>query len=94
LMSDNGQNRAKNMTSIDGSDSSDNFPKAILDNKRNIQDSIEKPTDKIPDSIYRLGHSDRWACKNCNMRDDKWGMIKHPQYCKAGNQSKQNSMGR
>jgi hypothetical protein len=35
----------------------------------------------IPDSIYRLGHSDKWACKNCNIRDDKWYMIKH--HCKG-----------
>ncbi len=35
----------------------------------------------IPDSIYRLGHSDKWACENCNIRDDKWCMIKHKQYC-------------
>jgi hypothetical protein len=49
----------------------------------------------IPDSIYRLGHSDKWACKNCNIRDDKWCMVKHPQYCRGtarGGQSiKQNS---
>jgi hypothetical protein len=37
--------------------------------------------EKILQSIYRLGHSDKWACKNCNLRDDKWGMIKHS--CKA-----------
>ena len=30
----------------------------------------------IPDSIYRLGHSDRWACKNCNTKGDKWFMLK------------------
>jgi hypothetical protein len=45
----------------------------------------------IPDSIYRLGHSDKWACKNCSLKDDKWGMIRHVEYCKgAGSQSKQN----
>jgi hypothetical protein len=37
----------------------------------------------VPDSIYRLGHSDKWACKNCNMKDDKWCMLKHQQYCRG-----------
>jgi hypothetical protein len=32
---------------------------------------------KLPPYVYRLGHSDRFACKLCNIRDDKWGMIKH-----------------
>jgi DNA-binding transcriptional ArsR family regulator len=47
----------------------------------------------IPDSIYRLGNSDKFACKNCRLKDDKWGMIRHVQYCKGagGSQStKQN----
>jgi hypothetical protein len=29
------------------------------------------------ESIYRLGHSDTWACKNCKQKDDKWFMQKH-----------------
>jgi hypothetical protein len=44
---------------------------------------------KIPASIYRLGHSDKWACKNCNLRDDKWGMIKHTQWCRGAGVSNQ-----
>jgi hypothetical protein len=44
----------------------------------------------IPDSIYRLGNSDKFACKDCRLKDDKWGMIRHVEYCKgAGSQSKQ-----
>jgi hypothetical protein len=53
----------------------------------------EQEEQQIPNSIYRLGHSDKWACKNCNVKDDKWFMLKHPRYCKAANQSKQNSNG-
>jgi hypothetical protein len=43
----------------------------------------------IPDSIYRLGNSDKFACKNCRLKDDKWGMIRHVEYCKGagGSQS-------
>jgi hypothetical protein len=41
----------------------------------------------IPASIYRLGHSDRWACKDCNIRGDKWFMLTHPEYCKGANHS-------
>ena len=47
-----------------------------------IEESSTREQQKLPDSIYRLGHSDKWACKYCNLRDDKWGMIKH--YCKGG----------
>ncbi|MGC1932636.1 MAG: hypothetical protein WA667_26990 [Candidatus Nitrosopolaris sp.] len=32
---------------------------------------------KLPPYVFRLGHSDRFACKFCNIRDDKWGMINH-----------------
>src|SRR5215207_5465939 len=28
-------------------------------------------------TIYRLGHSDIWACKNCKQTGDKWYMQKH-----------------
>jgi hypothetical protein len=28
-------------------------------------------------SIHRLGHSDTWACKNCDQRGDKWFMQNH-----------------
>jgi hypothetical protein len=47
---------------------------------------------EVVKAIYRLGYSDLFACKNCNVKGDKWFMLKHPQYCKAGNQlTKQNS---
>jgi hypothetical protein len=38
-----------------------------------------QPTPTALKSIYRLGHSDTWACsrKNCNLRGDKWFMQKH-----------------
>jgi hypothetical protein len=48
---------------------------------------------QTPDSIYRIGHSDLFGCKNCKIKGDKPFMIKHPKYCKAVNQSKQNSNG-
>jgi hypothetical protein len=32
-------------------------------------------------SIYRLGHSDNFACRNCKVRGDKWFMRKH--HCKG-----------
>ena len=32
---------------------------------------------KLPPYVYRLGHSDRFACNLCSLKDDKWGMIKH-----------------
>jgi tetratricopeptide (TPR) repeat protein len=36
----------------------------------------------LSESIYRLGHSDVFACHNCIQRGDKWFMIKHR--CKGG----------
>jgi hypothetical protein len=59
-----------------------------------IEESSTLEQQKVPATIYRLGHSDRWACKDCNIKGDKWFMLTHPQYCKAGNKSKQNSDGR
>jgi hypothetical protein len=32
---------------------------------------------QIPDSIYRLGHSDTWACKNCKLTGDIHFMTHH-----------------
>jgi hypothetical protein len=34
-------------------------------------------TKKIPPPIYRLGHSDTWACHDCKQRGDRWFMEKH-----------------
>jgi len=51
--------------------------------------SAEKETEQqIPNSIYRLGHSDRWACKNCSVKGDKWFMLTHPEHCKTRNKNK------
>lgn len=49
----------------------------------------------IPDSIYRLGHSDLIGCKNCKVKGDKPFMLNHPKYCieAATSKSKQNSGG-
>jgi hypothetical protein len=70
-----------------------------LENKQPIasQEPSEPSANKaveqqIPNSIYRLGHSDLFACKNCKVRGDKPFMIKHPQYCRrAAGRLKHNS---
>ena len=28
-------------------------------------------------AIYRIGHTDNWACHNCKQRGDTWFMQKH-----------------
>jgi hypothetical protein len=33
---------------------------------------------KIINSICRFEGTDRWFCRNCNMKGDKWFMMKHP----------------
>jgi hypothetical protein len=53
------------------------------------QNDVSNAEIVIPDSVYRLGHSDLFACKSCKVKGDKWFMLTHPQYCKTGNQSKQ-----
>jgi hypothetical protein len=53
----------------------------------------KKKQQKIPDSIYRLGHSDKFACKNCSLKDDKWGIIRHVEYCKGSRKVNQNNLG-
>jgi hypothetical protein len=56
-------------------------------NPRDYSSSQIRP--EVVKAIYRLGHSDLFACKNCNVKGDKWFMLEHPQYCKAGNRLKQ-----
>ena len=31
----------------------------------------------IPEGVYRIGRTDRFGCKFCNVKDDKWGIAKH-----------------
>ena len=33
---------------------------------------------EIINNIDRFTGTDRWFCKKCSMRDDKWFMMKHP----------------
>jgi hypothetical protein len=33
---------------------------------------------EVKQSIYRLGQTDTWGCRNCKIKDDKWGMQKYP----------------
>ena len=33
---------------------------------------------KIINSMHRFEGTDRWFCKNCAMKGDKWFMMKHP----------------
>ena len=44
---------------------------------------IREQESVITKTIYRLGHSDTWACELCKLRGDKWFMRKHP--CKGHN---------
>ena len=40
--------------------------------------SVANTQDKINRNIYRLGHTDTWACQLCDWKGDKWLMQKHP----------------
>lgn len=31
----------------------------------------------LPDGVYRIGRTDKFGCKFCNVKDDRWGMAKH-----------------
>jgi len=43
---------------------------------------------KIINAIYRFEGTDRWGCKHCTMRGDKWFMMKH--ICKHNKKSNKN----
>ena len=48
--------------------------------------------ESLPESIHRIHpKSDIWECDNCTLRDDKWGMIRHP--CKHNLKHKDNKLG-
>jgi hypothetical protein len=50
----------------------------VVQNTTNIDVSNETDNNAVlPPYVYRLGSSDRFACKYCSIVDDKWGMIKH-----------------
>ena len=72
------KNHAKNGPSDDTDDTDDTLStlQGHEPSDKNLKESLT-----MSESIYRLGHSDKWACRNCNLRDDKWGMIKH--HCKG-----------
>lgn len=40
--------------------------------------SIPSNTNTIGTNLYRIGNTDLWGCTNCNIKDDKWFMMKHP----------------
>lgn len=52
-----------------------------------IEESSTLEQQKVPGTVYRLGHSDLFACKDCKVKGDKWFMLTHPEYCKGGNHS-------
>jgi hypothetical protein len=31
----------------------------------------------LPEGVFRIGKTDKFGCKFCNVQDDKWGMAKH-----------------
>jgi hypothetical protein len=72
-------NEANNGTPNDMNDAN-----GILHNSVEVQNtngvvggSSDTTNPKLLPYVVRLGHSDRFACKYCSIRDDKWGMIKH-----------------
>jgi hypothetical protein len=40
-------------------------------------DSLSSSSSVESNSIYRIGHSDTFACNNCRQKGDKWFMQKH-----------------
>ena len=49
---------------------------ALLSNPENALD-VDNNSPTLAQNIYRLGHSDMWACTNCNLKGDKWYMQQH-----------------
>jgi hypothetical protein len=64
--------------SVNGTNGIFHNPHEPAHQNRNSDVSKEIDNDNhLPAYVYRLGHSDRFACKYCKIRDDKWGMTKH-----------------
>lgn len=76
---ENLQIRAQNGSGID---SIDILQCNRLQTGLDLQPQDQKECSILLESIYRLGHSDTWACYNCRQRGDKWFMQKH--HCKEG----------
>ncbi len=53
----------------------------------------EATEQQLQNSIYRLGHSDLFGCKNCKVKGDKPFMMKHPQNCKGAVTKRNNDGG-
>jgi hypothetical protein len=75
----------------ENNDENDENKKALRGENSFNQNDVPDAEIVIPDSIYRLGHSDLFACKSCKVKGDKWFMLTHPEYCKA--RSSQNKSG-
>jgi hypothetical protein len=79
------QNKGENQNNIacHGTSNDSNYMNGLLDKPRENSTCNNVPNDNttnkptLPPYVYRLGHSDRFACKFCSIRDDKWGMVKH-----------------
>ena len=70
----NGMNDTNGILHKPGGPAPQNITSNDVSNKKD-KSTTDNP--KLPAYVYRLGHSDRFACNLCNIRDDKWGMIKH-----------------
>jgi hypothetical protein len=83
-LSDMTKNHADNIALID-------IREPIASQEPSEPSADEAVEQQIPNSIYRIGRSDLFACKNCKVKGDKPFMMKHPQHCKGSQegQSKQ-----
>ena len=62
----------------------------LFNNPLISEEDLKDPTGyqydpEIINNIHRFGNSDRWFCDNCILRDDKFGMMRHP--CKHKDKS-------
>ncbi len=59
-----------------GEDNKDN-PTSLERSQRSQPSPTENDKDLTISSLYRIGKTDTWGCKKCNLRGDKWFMQKH-----------------
>lgn len=54
----------------------------VVEHSQHAPHSLDTEEDQVENkainNIYRIGKTDTWGCNNCNLRDDKWFMQKHP----------------
>jgi hypothetical protein len=101
LQFDNVSQTSPNISSMDIASHKSNNDNTLGNNTESFSQPSLSPNSmntheelKLPPTVYRVGHSDEFACTNCKLRDDKWGMLNHFHYDGHGESKEGKGLGR